>query len=629
MNGIFTRTAYATLLAAALLGGARTAHACGGFFCSQSQPVNQAAERIVFAANDDGSVTAVIQILYEGPSQDFSWLLPISTVPKDNQIGVASDRAFQQLQNSTNPNYLLTTRVEGNCAGTRTGAGIGTSTAADTGTGGSTPGTDDGVTVEATGVVGPFEWTVLGLDASLSDPAAAAVTWLTDHGYDVTPGAPKLLGPYLADGMYLLALRLTKDSDAGSIRPIVLTYDAKLPMIPIKLTAVAANDDMGVMAWVLSSARAVPANYLSLELNEARINWFNAASNYDDVVSAAADDAGGQGFVTEFAGSTTALDKTVWSDFDEQDWRGFKTAVYSSFSELFDQSYALYGDWDGFWDAARKVVTLPAGVAFADFQLCPSCYPGAEFSPSAWIAALESDVIQPVRDVQVLIDRHPYVTRLYSTLSAAEMTIDPLFTFNADLADVSNIHRAERVIECNSNVTQTQATWRVELPQGGVIRGTGAEAQAGTWPGVALDLPPNLKITRMGATGPGVVLENNSDKIQTLLAEHNAQVPMAGEGMAGAATAGAGGAIATGGSSGTAGGRSGVSGSVGTAGTAGSNTTGGKSSSSGGGCALSSSRAPASAWAWLGLAGMGLLVRRRRTKAAARRGCGPTRSKSI
>jgi hypothetical protein len=52
-----------------------------------------------------------------------------------------------------------------------------------------------------------------------------------------------------------------KGATSGSIRPIVLTYEATRPMIPIKLTAVAANDDMGVLTWVLSEAQAVPKNY--------------------------------------------------------------------------------------------------------------------------------------------------------------------------------------------------------------------------------------------------------------------------------------------------------------------------------------------------------------------------------
>src|SRR6187399_3769125 len=85
-----------------------SALACGGFFCNQSQPVNQAAEGIIFADNGDGTVTAVIQIQYQGPSSSFSWLLPISSVNIDD-IGVASNLALQRLQSATNPNYTLTT----------------------------------------------------------------------------------------------------------------------------------------------------------------------------------------------------------------------------------------------------------------------------------------------------------------------------------------------------------------------------------------------------------------------------------------------------------------------------------------------------------------------------------------
>ena len=93
-----------------------SALACGGFFCNSAQPVNQAAEGIIFADNGDGTVTAVIQIKYQGPSQSFSWLLPISSVPKvDSDIGVASNLAFQRLQAATNPNYSLTTTIEGTC----------------------------------------------------------------------------------------------------------------------------------------------------------------------------------------------------------------------------------------------------------------------------------------------------------------------------------------------------------------------------------------------------------------------------------------------------------------------------------------------------------------------------------
>ncbi|MEO8185412.1 MAG: DUF2330 domain-containing protein, partial [Deltaproteobacteria bacterium] len=491
-----------------------------------SQPVNQAAERIIFADNGDGTITAVIQILYEGPSESFSWLLPISTVPEGDELAVASDLAFARLQAATNPQYNLTPRVEGTCRQSRGDSatslvGIAPPIAANF------DAEEGGVSVDASGVVGQFAWSVISLEnPDVPDPSAPALDWLRSNGYDVTPEAAALVGPYLADGMHLLALRLTKGSDSGSIRPIRLSYAAAAPMIPIKLTAVAANRDMGVMTWALSNARAVPFNYNALELNEARINWFNAASTYNQVVTEAADAAGGQGFVTEFAGPSAQLANVVWPSSDEADWQSLRGRTYPSLGELLGSLRNYYQGWSGFWDAVRRVVTLPQGVSFEDFKACPNCFPRVEFSPSSLFDAIETDVIDPVREVQSLIDRTPYTTRLYSTLSAAEMTLDPVFVFNPDLPEVDNIHRAERVIECNPNVYQSDAPWRIELPQGSLLRGSARSVNQ--WPSALDAAPANFRVLSRSSSGPGRVVEDNADEINTQLAAYNESLASSG-----------------------------------------------------------------------------------------------------
>jgi Uncharacterized protein conserved in bacteria (DUF2330) len=514
------------LLALASALSSRPAEACGGFFCSQAQPVNQAAERIIFADNGDGTITAIIQIQYEGPSQSFSWLLPISTVPQGDELGVASDIAFSRLQSATNPQFNLTTVVEGTCRSEGRGDNLRASTGSSPPQADSPAELGGSVNVEASGVVGAFEWTVISVDPGVPDPATPATEWLSANGYDIPEGAATLLGPYLGDGMYLLALRLTKGADTGSIRPIQLTYSAQAPMIPIKLTAVAANQDMGVMTWTLSNARAVPYNYNALELNEARINWFNAASNYGDVVNEAADAAGGQGFVTEFAGPTSQLADVVWQASEEAEWQLMKNATFPSFSSLFDGIYGRYAGFSGFWDALRRTVTLPQTVSFDDFQRCPSCYANrVEFSPSALLGAIEADVIAPLRGVQDLIDRLPYATRLYSTLSAAEMTLDPVFVFNPDLPDVNNIHQANRVIECNGDVYASQANWRIDFPQGTTIRGSANDV--GQWPDAVNAQPPNFRVLTLAAAGEGAVVDDNSTLIGSMLDDYNSSVPRA------------------------------------------------------------------------------------------------------
>jgi len=560
-----TRWISAAMLAASTAAWSAPAGACGGFFCSQAQPVNQAAERIIFGDNGDGTITAVIQILYDGPSENFSWLLPLGSVPEGDELGVASDIAFTRLQFATNPQFNLTTVVEGECRqNPNGGGGAGGFLGGSAGSGGSGPGVpsaDGSVNVEASGVVGAFEYTVISVAAGTDDPATPAVDWLTENGYDIPPGSRDLIGPYLSEGMFLLALRLTKGSDTGSIRPIQITYEASAPMIPIKLTAVAANANMGVMTWVLSSARAVPFNYNALELNEARINWFNASSNYNDVVTAAADDAGGQGFVTEFAGPSSQLAEVVWTSFEESDWSATRQATYASFSELFYALYNRYQSFSGFWDAIRRSVTLPESVAFEDFKSCPSCYVDVlTFTPTAIFSAVEADVIEPLRGVQELLDRSPYVTRLYSTLSAGDMTVDPAFIINAELPAVDNIHRADRVIECNPNVYQFEAPWRIVFPQGTTIRGTAD--QVGSWPTAVDAQPPNFRVLTLAASGEGAVVADNSSTITSMLADYNAGLPGSASGGGAGGSAGGGSIL---GSSGRDDGGCSVAGPLGTA----------------------------------------------------------------
>ncbi len=90
------------LLMAVLAVGTRTADACGGLFC-QNDPVDQAAERIIFAKNDDGTITTLVQIDYTGSAPDFSWILPMPSPITAEDIAVPEDgeEAFTELHSLT------------------------------------------------------------------------------------------------------------------------------------------------------------------------------------------------------------------------------------------------------------------------------------------------------------------------------------------------------------------------------------------------------------------------------------------------------------------------------------------------------------------------------------------------
>lgn len=327
-------------LAALGLGIPRTANACGGFFCSQT-PIDQQAERIIFA-KDGRNITAWIQVVYSGSAEDFAWVVPVSSVPI---VETAEDTIFQNLDRTTAPVITPPTCMSPVFAG-----------AADDGdamaenSGGS--GRSDEVIVYASAEVGPYHYDVVG-----SENAGLLINWLNDNDYIITEPMEPMVEHYVHDDMLFLAMKLQAGQEVNALAPVKMTYEGDNPVVPIRLTGVAADPNMGVLVWILGEGRGVPANYLNVEIDHDEIVFdMNLRSNYRTVVSRTIDRAGGHAFVTEYAGTTEAL-----------------------LPSLFDE------------------------------------------------------------ETTELLSDYRYVTRLYTTISPEEMTVDPMFTVNPALPDVSNI----------------------------------------------------------------------------------------------------------------------------------------------------------------------------------------------
>lgn len=532
LSRLLTPALAATGALIATLAGQPDAHACGGFFCNNVQPVNQAAERIIFSTAPDGTVTATIQIQYSGDAESFAWVLPVAGSP---EVNVSSNLAFTRLQAATNPQYILSTRIEGSCLddGLRGGpsfnsGGAGADAAASFGGDAGAP----PVTVINSGSVGPYDFVVISVDSSTPSPTDTAVEWLHDNDYQIDESGAALLEPYLAGGMNLLAFRLTKGNSTGSIRPVQIVFGPGQASIPIRPTAVAAVADMGVMVWVLGPSRAVPVNYFSLELNESLINWLNPGSNYNAVVTEAANQAGGQGFVTEMSGAARPLADTIFQTWEREQWESYRDVDWADREgQMLSQVIGAFGGYDGMRDVIAATVPLPPDqpeVTYDDLVSCISCYYRWEdtdivgLTPATFLAAVDTYVIEPMERTRELFEESPHMTRFYTTMSASEMTRDPAFDFNASLADVSNIHNAERVIECSPSISQFEAPWRVEIPGGPTVRGVG-----GTWPfsdPTTTTMPANARIVRYDTEGPAIVQTDNGPSIQAALAEHNAEI---------------------------------------------------------------------------------------------------------
>ncbi|MFT5374777.1 MAG: hypothetical protein ACI906_001597 [Candidatus Latescibacterota bacterium] len=521
-----------TILLAAALFSPLPARACGGFFCSNS-PMDQVAENILFVV-DQGRITTHVQLQFSGSATDFAWVLPVPSIP---ELGISHNQIFSQLQWSTQPFFNLNWREDDACgfpAIFRFDADCPTCAVAETVKTG-------GVEVVLRETVGPYEAVVI-----TSEDAEAITTWLTDNNYQLGELGAELLAPYVEMEMYFLALRLSPDREVGDLQPIALTYDAEEPGIPIKLTAIATQPDLGVTAWILGEERAIPKNYLHAQVNEALIDWFNGGFNYPQVVSAAADEAGGHAFVTDYAGPSDIVTRFSFGKFDVEELRLQKDPVNFldiALSQGFPRDVQMQA-------LIRRHVPIPPGVrtegvlevwfggdrdaysqAIADGALdaiversfynnmrAYAAYTEAiNFDAAAFVADLEAVVIEPLANIDQLFKDHSYLTRLYTTLSAAEMTVDPMFAFNPDLPGVPNMRQADAHWDCADPENTPPEEWVlvVTLKDGREIR-TRPFVDGGPRP---LPLEPAAAvIEQFDTSGPPQIL-----RVLTAVVEKNQQ----------------------------------------------------------------------------------------------------------
>ena len=467
-----------------LLLGAPAARACGGFFCT-TLPMNQAAENILFVQGE-GTVTTHVQLLYSGAASDFAWILPVPSVP---DLAVSHNRIFAQLQWSTRPGFRLDFQ-EDDCGFPMVFRDGGLE---------SIPTSAEGeVEVVLQEQVGPYDTAVI-----TSEDPQAIVDWLVDNGYQLGDLGVPLLSPYVEEDFYFLALKLAAESEVGDLQPIAMTYAADRPGIPIRLTAVATEPDLGILAWVLADQRAIPENYLHVRINEALIDWWSGGFNYPEVVTQAANEAGGQAFVTDYAGPSSIVGEFFFGELDVEELRG-KTHPADFLDAALGQGFprdtqmqtlirrhipmsdavldegVLEVVFDGdraAYDRAREEGWLLDAAERSFYNNMRAYDPWTadlDFDPSAFADDLQRIVVEPLGEVGQLFDEKPYLTRLYTTLSAHEMTVDPMFDYNPDLPKVDNIRSADARWDCGGDPETPLEKWElvVTLSDGREVRST-------------------------------------------------------------------------------------------------------------------------------------------------------------
>jgi hypothetical protein len=434
--------------AAAFAGFSDQARACGGFFCDRPNvptdlPVAQTGENVLFAmdATTPGlyKLEAHIQIFYTGPASKFSWVVPVDALPV---LDIGSNAVFSALEQGSRPRLMVTQKRDGVCNDDQRSVGFGGSNARGTKAptaDESAPGPMGGVQVEFHGSIGPFDAVVVKADepGKLKEWLAANMYYLSDEG-------SQLIDDYVREQKYFVALKLLPGKMVNQIQPIVLRFEARGPCVPLRLTSVASLPDLRVNLWVLAKYRIVPENYFEITINEARFDWLGGGSNYQDLLKAAANEAGGNAFAVEYVGPTKPLANTLVP------MGGFPAGLSSRDDSQVQSTLSSFG-----WDRDPEVAQVLEG------------FRAGQFANMALADVLEAQVFKPRRSAQALFDNHEKLTRLVTFISPDEMKADPTFLENSSLPDVSNLRTADATLMCGAReYSSCNAPMRITLPDG-------------------------------------------------------------------------------------------------------------------------------------------------------------------
>jgi hypothetical protein len=549
-----------TLLAATLLTALPAltpapAHACGGTFCDipppnqPPMPVDQSGENILFVV-ENNRVEAHVQIQYTGNPERFAWVVPM---PKKPKISAGSQALFDRLLQGTVPTFQVqNTAVTGCNRGnfSDSGGGIGCGASGDslstndsaeffpgTSNGAAGGGQPSGPQVIARASVGSYETVTLG-----GGTADELLGWLNENNYLIPDTTSQFLKDYLEQQFVFVAVKLTAGAGLDEIHPLVFSYDGDQPCVPLKLTAVAAVENMGVRTFFLGSERFAPKNYKHVVVNELKFDWTAASGavsnafnpipgqnqgrqiNYKEVITEAVDSpiANGRAFVTEYAGTSAVVSGANIADLR---WNStpFKSATPVQAIQLLRNQGLL--NCTGTTASATctspspllfplltQVLPPPLGVNPGSYYACPTCYPDAPsegWSGEYFALELEERIFGPARHAEDILKRNPYLTRMFTTISPAEMIEDPEFV-RTPRADVSLTHTATQQRQCDLTNVMVVGSDEVYLQNDNT-----------RWPDLPAAMPAALRIEEYKDDGSVIVLRDNTGDIKSELAAFN------------------------------------------------------------------------------------------------------------
>lgn len=331
--------------------------------------------------------------------------------------------------------------------------------------------------------------------------ADSVVAGLQGWGLNVTPLMDSMLRHYAVEGYQFLALRYSPPNIyINELYPIGIKYPLESLVLPISLyRGNTHTGDPQLTVWGLGKAGAVPANYLTFQLDQTHAHWLSAMMIFGNrtaghayAATNAVHTLGDTAFSVDYSKTSNGFAFSHRLQYDREALKNAPSIV-EFIRGLIDQGFTnhLWGEGsEPSWqivDLLRRYVPLPErlledqipdelrkqGVTVEEYY-GPE-YDGQRYSrrwveqdfysfmgryssyidPNSYdtegfLAELDSLMVRPLTISEDQAERSSYITRLHGVIPRAPI-MDPQIVFSTALDTVSQQRHADLKFKCLSD----------------------------------------------------------------------------------------------------------------------------------------------------------------------------------
>ncbi len=286
----------------ALLVSTRAALSDGMFMPPKLSPrvagqtgVASTAQKAVIIDMLQGDEILLLQTTYQGPAEEFAWVIPVPGLPGKNDVFSASPEFLDVVFGQTTPRIRTEMDDPVPSVSFAGGSGFAGSLLATAGFGGHKA----GVVVHELMQVGMYDAAVLS-----ATRAGVLTRWLLENDFQVPQNAAEILATYVEKRWYFVALRITPEEIPASavvedVDPIGIRFATERLVFPLTISRASSREETEILLVIMADG-AVRCDQL-VEVKLPLEQTFEPGESYATIRRAALRSSG-PGVIVEYSG---------------------------------------------------------------------------------------------------------------------------------------------------------------------------------------------------------------------------------------------------------------------------------------------------------------------------------------